>query len=306
MGMDEEQLETYLKLGEEHSRILDAVRGRIAPGVGVLDLVEGSEEMVREGGYSPAFPTNLSINEVAAHYTPFPGDNLRIPGGAVVKLDMGAHASGLIVDAARSVALDERYEEMVQVSRDALDRAVERMIPGNKIRDVSEVIYDTIVSAGYKPIHNLTGHLIREYRLHAGVDVPNVPAGRSMRYRIEVGDVFAIEPFVTLPEARGFVVPSGEPLIFSLPPKRRRTRDEMERRILKIAEKKFGTLPFCERWLFRELGHRVNHALSRMAKREILLSYPPLVEVSGKVVAQYEDTVLVTGDGPVRLTGERG
>ncbi len=302
--MDDEQLEHYLKLGEEHSYILEQVRRKIEPGTSVLDLVEESERLVRERGYSLAFPTNLSINEVAAHYTPFPGDDLKIPEAGLIKLDMGSHREGMIVDAARSVALDEKYEEMVQVAREALDRAIERMVPGNKMREVSEAIYDTIVSAGYKPIRNLTGHKIETYMLHAGVEVPNVPTGRSMSYRIKEGDVFAIEPFVTLPEAKGYVVPMGEPLIFSLR-KKGRTRDEMERRILKIVEKSYKRLPFCERWLFREIGHRVNHALSRLADKGILISYPPLVEVSGMMVAQYEDTVLVTSDGPLRLTGER-
>ncbi len=302
--MDNEQLESYLKLGEEHSYILEQMRRKIEPGASVLDLVEESERLVRERGYSLAFPTNLSINEVAAHYTPFPGDELRIPETGLIKLDMGSHLEGWIVDAARSVALDEKYEEMVQVAREALDRAIERMIPGSKIREVSEAIYDTIVSAGYKPIRNLTGHMVRAYELHAGVEVPNVPTGRSMGYRIKDGDIFAIEPFVTFPEARGYVVPLGEPLIFSLGRKKGRTRDEMERRILKIVEKNYKGLPFCERWLFREIGHRVNHALSRLVDKRILIPYPPLVEVSGMMVAQYEDTVLVTADGPLRLTGE--
>ncbi len=303
--MDDEQLEFYLKLGEEHSYILEQMSRKIGPGMSVLDLAEESERLVRERGYSLAFPTNLSINEVAAHYTPFPGDELRIPEAGLIKLDMGSHREGMIVDAARSVALEEKYEEMVQVAREALDRAVERMIPGNKIREVSEAIYDTIVSAGYKPIRNLTGHKVDTYILHAGVEVPNVPTGRSMNYKIKEGDIFAIEPFVTLPEAKGYVVPLGEPLIFSLR-KKGRTRDEIERRILKIVEKKYKRLPFCERWLFHEIGHRVNHALSRLADKGVLISYPPLVEVSGMMVAQYEDTVLVTTDGPLRLTGERG
>ncbi|MCD6348830.1 MAG: type II methionyl aminopeptidase [Candidatus Korarchaeota archaeon] len=300
--MDDEQLEAYIKLGELHSSILKSIAENIRPGVKVLEIVERSEEAVIREGYKLAFPTNLSINEVAAHYTPHPSDETVVPEGAVVKLDMGSHFNGLIVDAARSITLDERYEEMVQVAKDALDKAIEKMIPGNKIREASEAIYETIVSAGYRPIHNLTGHKIEEFRLHAGVDVPNVPV-RGKRYRIKEGDVFAIEPFVTLPEARGLVAPAGDPLIFSFR-KKVRTRDEMERKVIKLIEKGYNKLPFCERWLARELGHRVNHALLRLVKRGALISYPPLVEITGKVVAQYEDTVLVTADGPLRLTGE--
>ncbi len=298
--MDEEEIEAYIKLGEYHSSVLNSFTRSIKGNIKVADVVEGSEGRIREGGYELAFPTNLSINEVAAHYTAYPGDETIIPENGVIKLDMGSHLRGMIVDAARSIALDERYEEMVHVAKDALDSAVEMMIPGKKIRDVSEAIYNTIVSAGYKPIQNLTGHKIDTYKLHAGIDVPNVPVRGG--YKLKEGDIFAIEPFVTSPEAKGYVVPAGEPLIFSFK-KKARTRDEMERKVIKLVERKYSKLPFCERWIAADLGHRVNHVLLRLVEKKALIEYPPLVEVTRKMVAQYEDTVLVTSDGPIRLTG---
>ncbi len=298
--MDDEEVETYIKLGEYHSSVLNKFARSIESNVKVIDLVERSEESIREGGYELAFPTNLSINEIAAHYTPYPGDETIIPENGVIKLDMGSHLRGMIVDAARSIALDEKYEEMVHVAKDALDSAVRMMIPGKKIREVSEAIYNTIVSAGYKPIQNLTGHKIEIYKLHAGIDVPSVPVRGG--YRLKEGDVFAIEPFVTSPEAKGYVVPLGEPLIFSFR-KKTRTRDDMERKVIKLVEKKYSKLPFCERWLARDLGHRVNHVLLRLTEKRTLIQYPPLVEVTQRMVAQYEDTVLITSDGPIRLTG---
>ena len=300
--MDVEELEAYIRLGEAHSSVLNAFKKKIKAGTRVIDIISDSENLIRELGYRLAFPTNLSINDVAAHYTSPPEDSSVIPEIGIVKIDMGSHLNGLIVDAARSIALDEKLEEMVEVARDALDKAVESMWPGKRIRDVSEAIYSTIVAAGYKPIQNLTGHKIEKFRLHAGVDIPNIPVRGY--YKIKEGDVFAIEPFVTLPEARGTVAPIGDPLIFSY--KRKvRTRDEMERRVIKLVEKKYSKLPFCERWLVSDIGHRVNHALLRLIRRGSLRDYPPLMEMSNKVVAQYEDTVLVTSDGPVRLTYEK-
>ncbi len=298
--MDEEEMEAYIKLGEYHSHVLNSFARNIKGNVKVAELVEGSERSIKEGGYELAFPTNLSINEVAAHYTAYPGDETSIPESGVVKLDMGAHLNGMIVDAARSIALNEKYEELVHVAKDALDSAIKRMLPGNKIREVSEAIYNTIVSAGYKPIQNLTGHKIEIYVLHAGTEIPNVPVRGG--YRLKEGDIFAIEPFVTFPEAKGYVVPVGDPLIFSFR-KKIRTRDEIERKVIRLIEKKYNRLPFCERWLFKELGHRLNNTLLRLIERRALIGYPPLVEASRKMVAQYEDTVLVTSDGPIRLTG---
>ncbi len=300
--MDDEELEAYIKLGEAHSFILNAFKKEIRSGTYIIDIINGSETLIKELGYDLAFPTNLSINDIAAHYTSPPEDSSIIPETGIVKIDIGSHFNGLIVDAARSIALDEKMEEMVEVARDALDRAVESMWPGRRIRDVSEAIYSTIVAAGYKPIQNLTGHKIEKFRLHAGVDIPNIPVRGY--YKIKEGDVFAIEPFVTLPEARGTVAPAGDPLIFSYK-RKARTRDEMERRIMKLIEKKYNKLPFCERWLVSDIGHRINNALLRLVKKGSLRDYPPLIEMSNKIVAQYEDTVLVTSDGPIRLTYEK-
>ncbi len=298
--MREEEAEVLMRLGEVHSSILEGLVTRVKEGIKLIDIAEESEVEIRERGYEPAFPTNISLNQMAAHYTPFPGDESIVTSGSIVKLDLGSHVNGLIVDAARTVALNDRYEEMVEVARDAVMRSIAKMVPGSKLIYVSEVIYETIVSSGYRPISNLTGHKIEVYKLHAGVDVPNVPVRGN--YRIKEGDLFAIEPFVTLPDSKGYVMSSDKPLIFSLR-KKVNVRDEMERRVMRLIERSYSKLPFCERWLVSEIGTRVDDVLLRLVRKGALMPYPPLVEASGKLVVQYEDTVLVTSEGPINLTG---
>ncbi len=297
--LDEETINNYLKLGETITRMVEGTVAKMSEGDKVLTIVEEIEDRIMQAGYKPAFPANLSINEIAAHYTSPPDDELRLVTG-VVKLDVGAHLNGLIVDMARPALIDDKYLELVEVVREALDKAISSIKPGVKIRSVSEEIYNTIVSAGYKPIRNLSGHKIEPFKLHAGVDIPNVPVRGGYKFR--EGDVFAIEPFATLPDARGEVVQQGEPFIFSLR-KKIGTRDEVERRIQKLAANKFHKLPFCERWVVKEVGYRVNYALNRLVKKGALIAYPPLVELSSRIVAQYEDTILVTSEGAIRLTG---
>lgn len=299
-AMEEDEVDALIRLGEAHSKVMRSLLPMIREGVKLLEIAEESEERIRMEGYAPAFPANISVNQVAAHYTPFPGDSSTIPEASLVKLDLGSHRNGLIVDAARTLALDDKYEDMIDVAREALAKAVERMVPGVRLAEVSEAIYSAIVSSGYRPISNLTGHKIEVYRLHAGVDVPNIPIRGN--YKIKEGDLFAVEPFVTLPDSRGYVVASGEPLIFSLR-KRVKLRDEEERRVMRIVEKDYSRLPFCERWIFNEIKTRTNNVLLRLVKKGVLTPYPPLVEASGRPVAQYEDTVLITPEGPVNLTG---
>src|SRR5947209_18952332 len=92
---------------------------------------------------------------------------------------------------------------MVKCADDALQNAIKAFRGRLKLSHIGRVIQTTIGKYGFQPISNLTGHSIERYSIHAGKSVPNVPvlaAGKANE-----GEVFAIEPFVTLAEAAGSV-----------------------------------------------------------------------------------------------------
>ena len=96
----------------------------------IIDVCEKVEGMTRQKGGKPAFPCNVSINEVAAHYTSPPGDDKIIPDKAVVKVDIGVHVDGYIADTATTICFDPEYDDMVDTAEQALARAVEILRPG--------------------------------------------------------------------------------------------------------------------------------------------------------------------------------
>ena len=49
---------------------------------------------------------------------------------------------------------------------------------------------------GLVPINNLCGHKIGQYTIHDGKAVPNIKIPYNKR--IEEGEVYAIEPFITI------------------------------------------------------------------------------------------------------------
>ncbi len=65
------------------------------------------DEIVRLGG-QPAFPTQSSRNEIAAHYCPSPEDETRYADGDLAKLDVGVHLDGYVVDTATTVNVGDR------------------------------------------------------------------------------------------------------------------------------------------------------------------------------------------------------
>ena len=77
----------------------------VREGMRILDVCEKAETLIHKRGGTPAFPCNVSVNEVAAHYTSPPQDTQRIPENSLVKIDLGVHVDGYIADTATTICL---------------------------------------------------------------------------------------------------------------------------------------------------------------------------------------------------------
>ncbi|MCK4443692.1 MAG: M24 family metallopeptidase, partial [Thermoplasmata archaeon] len=144
-------------------------------GVSVLELVEEAEGLIRKRGAKPAFPTNVAIDSVAAHYTPKSEDRLRLEKGNVVKIDVGVHVDGYIGDTAASVEISTRnWTKLIEASETALEIAIDLVKPNAPIRMIGGAIERSIERSGYTPVANLTGHSMERFSLHSGKSVPNI------------------------------------------------------------------------------------------------------------------------------------
>src|SRR5438093_3767632 len=165
-------------------------------GAPLLDIAERIEAHMRSRGAPPAFPTCLSIDHIAAHYSPVHNDRTALRRGNVVKLDLGAQVDGYIADTAATVEVGTRnWTDLIRASEVACETAIEVCRPKTPTRLLGSAIERAIESFGFKPISNLTGHTIERYHLHAGKSVPNV--GGLGDDVVEAGDTLAIEPFST-------------------------------------------------------------------------------------------------------------
>lgn len=297
LTMEEEVLENYFKAGEIVHKVLEKAMNIVSAGKRVLDICESLEAEIRKLGGEPAFPVNISINEIAAHYTSPPGDTTTIPEGGLIKVDVGAQVRGYIADAAVTIALSDEFEELIKAARDALKVAESELRAGVNLGRIGALIERLITATGFKPIKNLSGHLIDRYELHAGKSVPNV--GIFTLERAKEGEVYAIEPFVT--NGKGRVKEGNEVYIFSL-----RSLKGLKGDLRELAEslwRNYKGLPFATRWLTKELSLRsVGETLIRLLERGVLYPYPVLIEEGGGMVAQWEDTLIVKKGRPVNIT----
>jgi methionyl aminopeptidase len=276
------------------------VRPLIKEDVSLLEICNWVENKIQEKGGQLAFPCNIGINEVAAHYSPPINDETVVPPNAVVKIDLGVHVDGYIADTATTVCLNHQYDGMVYAINEALKKAIKAVKPGTKNSHIGRVIQKTIEQYGFKPIWNLSGHQMTRYVLHTGKSIPNV-ATLSLS-KIREGEVFAIEPFLTLRSGSGDVTGLKRTYIYRFHKTHRNMSKDAEK-LQELIKYQFKSLPFSKRWLTESSAHfafpdeKMEKAFSEVLAKKSLIGYPVLAERSGNIVAQAEHTVIVTKKG---------
>ena len=288
--MDEQTIADYKQAGKIARDSLNYGKELIKKGAKVVDVLDKVERKIIELGALPAFPAQISLNEVAAHYCSEEHDETTFDD-QVACLDVGVHVNGFIGDNALTVDLSNSNKDLVKASRDALNAALEVVKPGAKLTDIGEAIETTIVNAGFQPIRNLSGHGLGEFNVHSPPTIPNFNTKESAV--LKEGQAIAIEPFAT--KGVGMIEQKGDASVFELVGKKS-TRIGFVRDIIKEIET-YNNLPFTIRWLTKKFSeNQVQYALSELRKLGILKEHPPLVEKQQGLVAQSEHTILVLED----------
>ena len=296
--MGVEELEKWKKAGKLARNALHFGKELIEEGKPMLEVTEEIEKYVFDNGGELAFPTNLAVNNVGAHWTPSSKTVKKFQKADLVKLDVGVHIDGYIGDNALTVEIGtENYRKLIDTSREALNAAIEVAGPGINVGMIGYAVQTTIENRGYKPIANLTGHGIKRYNLHSGISVPNVKENGGAV--LKPGDIIAIEPFVT--DGAGRVGGKRNSNIYHVR-QIRNIRDEKAAKMIDEIQNRYKGLPFAERWLHRIQENDATNSLTKLMRSGIVSYYPILDELGKGMVAQSEHTVLITNSGCEVLT----
>eukprot|EP01103_Thecamoeba_quadrilineata_P001347 TRINITY_DN111_c0_g1_i1.p1 TRINITY_DN111_c0_g1~~TRINITY_DN111_c0_g1_i1.p1 ORF type:complete len:539 (-),score=152.25 TRINITY_DN111_c0_g1_i1:37-1653(-) len=298
-------LEDVRQAAEVHRQVRRYAQSIIKPGIKLIDMCEKIEDSVRtliqENGLKAglAFPTGCSINHVAAHYSPNKGDNTVLQYGDVMKVDFGTHIEGRIIDCAFTVAFDPQYDNLLQAVKDATNTGIKTAGIDVRLCDIGEAIQEVMESYEVeinkkiypvKAVRNLNGHSIRPYSIHGGgKSIPIVKGGEAKK--MEEGEFFAIETFGST--GKGYVREDMECSHYMknfdvghIPIRLPRAKS-----LLQHIDQNFGTLAFCRRWLDRAGQNMYLMGLKSLCDNGIVSSYPPLCDIKGSYVAQYEHTI---------------
>ena len=257
-----------------------------------------------------AFPTGLSVNECAAHWSPNPSDNRKmLTESDIVKIDFGVQLNGHILDGAFSYSFSDRYDDLIQVSQDATSCGIKHAGPdailGEIGADIQEIIENSEVEINGKlcPVKStvdLCGHQIKQYHIHGGKAVPNIKI--DYHERMVIGEQYAIETFPTTGTGRAlvkkdykfndcshFMIPNNAIVRQNVPKNQLKTYS--------MIYDHFGSLAFCNRWLPTE----INKTNFEFLCKKHIQCYPPVYDTKGSYVAQTEKSIYIAENGCVIL-----
>ncbi|KAJ2502534.1 Methionine aminopeptidase 2 [Coemansia sp. RSA 1972] len=303
--LNEKQIFDLRRAAEVHRQVRRHAQRVIKPGMDlttIADMIEnGTRTLVEANGFESGigFPTGLSINHCAAHYTPNAGDHVVIQNDDVLKVDFGVHVNGHIIDSAFTMSWNDRYAPLLNAVKDATNTGIREAGIDVRLCDVGAAIQEVMESyeielngktIPIKPIRNLCGHNIGPYKIHSGKSVPIVANGDQTR--MEEGELFAIETFGST--GNGYVHEEG---VCSHYAKNdgayTNPRIPSAKKLLQTITKNFGTLPFCRRYIDRLGESHYYLGLKTLVDSDIVMAYPPLCDVEGSYTAQFEHTLLL-------------
>ncbi|ODV81946.1 methionine aminopeptidase [Suhomyces tanzawaensis NRRL Y-17324] len=301
--------EDFRKGAEIHRRVRRKAQSSIQPGMAMTDIANIIEDSVR--AYAAAdhtlkagigFPTGLSLNHVAAHYTPNAGDKLSLGKDDIMKVDIGVHVNGRICDSAFTMTFNDtgKYDAIMEAVREATNTGVREAGIDVRLNDIGAAVQEVMESyemeengkvLPIKCIKNLNGHNIGDFIIHSGKTVPIVANGDMTK--MEEGETFAIETFGST--GNGYVLPEGECSHYALNQNISDLRPPTERALQLLAniQQHFGTLPWCRRYLERTGEDKYLLALNQLVRTGIVEDYPPIADIKGSYTAQFEHTILL-------------
>lgn len=292
-SQDAESIRDYRLAGKIAREALAIARSSTKEGVRAIEVANKVESFIRDSGAKCAFPINICIDNVAAHYTPSENDAMRFSKGNLVKLDVGVHVNGRIADTATTVEVStSNWSNLIKASEEALDCALEMIVPGIGVSSLGSAIETAIRSRGFNPVKNLTGHSMEKNLLHAGTTVPNIATDEKSV--LKSGTVVAIEPFAT--DGKGSVGGNKCGNIYHAI-RDRKLSDEAANRFLSSIVNDFDHLPFASRWC-SAFSKDYEASIRKLWRHGNIRSYSILAEKAGSMVAQSEHSVLIL-DGEV-------
>lgn len=299
-----EQDKCFRKSAIIHRIVRNEVKQLLVPGAKYLDIVEFVEKRILELRGQIAFPVGLNVNNIAAHDSAYPCDERILEDGDIVKIDIGVHIDGNIIDSAFThiIGDDDKYKPLLDATMDATYTGISLSGVDTRLIEISEGICEVINSYEFmsegelcriNPISNLGGHNILPYQIHGGKLILCVPNKAQEGMKMEENEIYAIETFASTGTGVLKIEKDFEKVThYQLDKKSSVTN------FTKYVKEYRGTLPFANRWSPKFL---FSQELFDSVKYKNVMSFPPLYDTNGTYTSQFEHTIKIKENGCIEI-----
>lgn len=209
------ELDVMRRAGRIISKLLQLMECEIKPGITTKKLDSIAEAFIHSEDAEPAFkgyygyPASIcaSVNEEVVHG--IPGQRV-LKDGDIIGIDVGVKLEGYFSDAARTFAIgriDKDSEKLIEVTRQAMMRGIEKAVVGNRLTDISWAVQNFAEKNGLSVVRQYVGHGIGR-NLHEEPQVPNYGKPNQGPKLVE-GMALAIEPMLNAGSAEVELLADG-------------------------------------------------------------------------------------------------
>src|SRR3990167_9498869 len=144
--MDKAVIDKILNAGKIAQELRRYAREIVIKDKPLFEIADLIDKKISSLGAKPAFPVNLSMNEIAAHYTPVFGDTSIAYG--LLKVDIGISVDGYIADTAFTVDLEDSEEnrKLIEAAEAAVSASVSAFAVGKRPTEMTPVISSSLIS----------------------------------------------------------------------------------------------------------------------------------------------------------------
>jgi methionyl aminopeptidase len=318
---NEEIINNLKKAADIHYKVRNECRTYIKSNAKYYDIVKLYENCIKK--YSDdnsgiAFPIGFSINNICAHDSSYYGDNRILNKNDILKIDIGIHYNGYIIDSAQTIIvdnddnIDEKTKKLINSTIDATHIAIKNSGIDVRLYELSELIYETINSYdNITPIGILGGHNINKYIIHGGKLILCKPNEIQNNMKMEENEIYAIETFAS--------TGSGNLInLNNITHYKQKKNDKQTDKFMKLYDckdyiKSRKGLPFNYDWILsnkyeknqidKNQIDKIKKELNNLVKFDIIEHYPPLSDIDHKsLTSQLEHTIFVKESGIINLS----
>ena len=328
-------LEKMKKAGIIHKNVKNFIQENIKENMKLLDLANLIENKIKEEckydckmplNTGIGFPTGLSINDCAAHWTPHSYSDKVLGKTDIIKIDYGVHIDGSIIDSAFSYSFSNKYDKLMEASRTSTDIAIKMMRPDTLLSEVGKAVEENMNSYEFmigdknykvKPVRSLCGHTINKYRIHGGKCIPNIYM-KEYTERVKEGEFYAVETFATTGSGETYedLKDCSHYMVNYMEMNKMEKVKNNCNDFYKIIKKYYNTLAFCDRWLVGRLlskknklekldNNSIKKYMSGLKGSNIIEYYPPIYDVDKtSYVSQFEESIYIGNECNIILSDQ--